>query len=93
MGDANGFQQPAVFLIHRSHFMQKNNLLLALICLLLFATGCAEQGPAEKAGEKIDETMERSMDTVDEAVGEAEDNAEAASEAIEDQIDEINGGY
>ncbi len=73
--------------------MKKYILLLSIISAFFFIAGCAEQGPAEKAGEAIDESVEKGLDAVDDAANDVEDSVEEAGEAIDDQADGISSGY
>ena len=58
------------------------------LALVLFATvfayGCEEKGPAEKAGEKIDDTMSEALDKAEEAGEKIEEAAEETRKKIEE---------
>ena len=65
--------------------MTKKAPVLALILFAaVFAYGCAEKGPAEKAGEKIDDTMSEALDKAEDAGEKIQDAADEAREKIEE---------
>jgi hypothetical protein len=65
---------------------------LALVLFAsLFAYGCAEKGPAEKAGEKIDDAMSEAADKTEEAGEAMKDAAKEAGEKIEEAAEKAKG--
>lgn len=58
---------------------------LALILIaVVFATGCEEKGPAEKAGEKIDHAYSEALEKAEEAGEKIEEAGEKIEEALEE---------
>ena len=66
--------------------MKRSKLLVVLLSMLLIAVlvGCAQEGPAEQAGEKLDEA-------VDEVGGKMEKAGEAAREKAEEMKGKAEG--
>jgi hypothetical protein len=50
---------------------------------LMAATGCEQEGPAERAGAKLDEAMEDGRNNIEDAVERAGDAVEEAGDKIE----------
>ena len=65
--------------------MLKHTLLL-LAALSLF--GCAEEGPAERAGERLDDAANELADRTEDAVENAGDAVEDFADEVEDELDE-----
>jgi len=65
--------------------MTRNAPAFALILFAaVFAYGCDNKGPAEKAGEKIDDTMSEALDKAEETNEKIQDAAEDMREKIEE---------
>lgn len=58
-------------------------LLIAMVATALL--GCAEEGPAERAGERIDDAIGEARDRLEDARDEAEEAAEDVREALEEE--------
>lgn len=61
-------------------------MLLTMIAPLAMLTGCADEGPAEKAGAKVDEAVENVKDAIDPA-----GPAEKAGEKIDEVVEKATG--
>jgi len=48
------------------------------------AVGCAEKGPAEKAGESLDDAMKNAQESVQDAAKDAQKAAEDAKESMQE---------
>jgi len=68
--------------------IRKAPALALMLFAAIFAYGCAEKGPAEKAGEKIDDAMSEAADKTEEAGDAMKDAAEKTGEAIEEAAKE-----
>jgi len=60
------------------------NRLITVIGLSLALFGCAEKGPAERAGEALDDAADRVGDTARDVRDEAEDFADDVRDELED---------
>lgn len=60
------------------------NRLFAALILSLAAFACAEQGPAERAGEALDDAA----DSVGDAARDIRDEAEDVADEVSDEIDD-----
>lgn len=60
--------------------------LLSLVfgSAMIFAVGCASQGPLERAGETGDDAVGEVKEAADDAADEVEDAAEDAEDAVRD---------
>ena len=51
--------------------------------MLMLATGCEQEGPAERAGERIDEAVSEGQNKVEDVVEKAGEELEEAGDKIE----------
>lgn len=73
--------------------MKKVFWICSLIILSFFVAGCAEQGPAEQAGESIDQAIEDGKGAVEDALEDAAESIEESGDALDEKVQDMGGGY
>lgn len=69
--------------------MNKLTFILIILSFSFLFTGCAEQGPAEKAGKEIDKTVDNGQETMNNVTEEAAETAEEAGDVMEGPAEQM----